>query len=185
MSIFVRIPGTGYVSASIILVSMCALILMALYRCQGTTITAKKTNCMPHNAALTCSPYNHTNRWTPQRRGGRAYRTPLPPLGKLHRHVVPGMKYDACVVPGISWSFGKRVLVSFYRFVFSLSFSRFRYRYTEIVSVRYFLSYRFLTIIPKLSVRYPFLLFSCPRFWLSLYVQILLKYHHPHTIGSP
>ena len=51
------------------------------------------------------------------------------------------MKYDACVAPGISWSFGKRV--SFYRFVFSWSFYRFRYRYTEIVSVRYFLSYCF------------------------------------------
>ena len=72
------------------------------------------------------------------------------------------MKYDACAVPGISWSLGKRVY--FYRFVFSLSFYRFRYRYTEIVSVQFFLSYRFQTIIPKLSVRYPFLLFSCPRF---------------------
>ena len=94
-----------------------------------------------------------------QTRGGRARYIPLP-LGKLHRHVVPGTQYDACVVPGISWSLGKRV--SFYRFIVSLSFCRYRYRYTEIVSVRYFLSYRFQTIIPKLSVRYPSLLFSCP-----------------------
>ena len=75
--------------------------------------------------------------------------------------------------------FGKRV--SFYRFIVSLLFYRYCYRYTEIVSVRYFLSYRFQTIIPKLSVRYPpqtfissvfstpFLLLSCPLFWLSLY----------------
>ena len=62
-------------------------------------------------------------------------------------YLVPGMRYDACVVPGISWSLGKRV--SFYRFIVSLSFYRFRNRYTEIVSVRYFLSYRFQTITPK------------------------------------
>ena len=119
------------------------------------------------------------------------------PLGKLHRHVVDvltvypyhsvnstdtwylvlRMKYDACLVPGISWSLGKRV--SFYRLVFSLSFYRFRYRYTEIVSVRYFLSYRFQTIAPKLPVRYPFLLFSCPRFWLSLY-----RFCSNHTIHT-
>ena len=43
--------------------------------------------------------------------------------------------------------FGKRV--SFYRFIVSLLFYRYRYRYTEIVSVRYFLSYRFQTITPK------------------------------------
>ena len=64
------------------------------------------------------------------------------------------MQYDACVVPGISWSFDKRL--SFNRFIVSLSFYRFRYRYTEIVSVRYVLSYRFQTITPKRSVRYPF-----------------------------
>ena len=133
---------------------------------------------MPYNATLACLLYNHITRQNPQTRGGRAHHIPLP-LGKLHRHVVPCMQYDACVVPGISWSLGKRVL--FYRFIVSLSFCRYRYRYTEIVSARYFLSYRFQTIIPKLSERYPpqtfissvfstpFLLFSCPLFWLSLY----------------
>ena len=103
---------------------------MTLHRCQGTTTTAQKSNCMPHNATLTCSLYNHTTRKNPQTRGGRAHHTPLP-LGKLHRHVVPGMQYDACVVPGISWSLGKRV--SFYRFIVSLLFYRYRYRYTESV----------------------------------------------------
>ena len=78
-----------------------------------------------------------------QRRGGRADHMPLP-LGEHLRHVVPGMQCDAGVVPGISWSLGKRV--HFYRSVVSLSFYRFRYRYTEIVSVRYFLSYRSQTI---------------------------------------
>ena len=61
-----------------------------------------------------------------QTRGGRAHRIPL--LGKLHRHVVPGMQYDARVVPGISWSLGKRVF--FYRFSFryhlSLSLPKYR-----------------------------------------------------------
>ena len=85
---------------------------------------------------------NYTIRENPHTRGGRAHHIVLPlPLGKLHRHVVPGMQYVACVVPDISWSLGKRV--SFYRFIVSLSFYRYRYRYTEIVSVRYFLSYRF------------------------------------------
>ena len=56
-------------------------------------------------------------------------------------------------VPGISSSLGKRV--SFYRLIVSLSFYRYRYRYTELVSARYFLPYRFQTIIPKLPVRYP------------------------------
>ena len=138
--------------------------------------TAQKTNCMPHNATLMCSliiPFGKI-----QTRGGRAHHIPLP-LGKLHRHVVPGIQYDACVVPGISWSLGKRVFLSCYRIVIVLSY--YRYRYTEIVSVRYFSSYRFQTIIPKLSVRYlpqtfissvfptPFLLFSYPLLWLSLY----------------
>ena len=103
---------------------------------------------------------------------------------------------DTSVVPGISWSLGKRV--SFYRFIVSLSFYRYHYRYTKIVSVRYFLSYRFQTIIPKRSVRYPpqtfissvfstpFLLFSCPFFWLSLYsfcsnhtIHIQTRVHSP------
>ena len=110
------------------------------------------------------------------------------------------MQYDACVVPGISWSVGKRV--SFYRFIASLSFYRYRYRYTQIVSVRYFLSYRFQTIIPKRSVRYPpqmfissvfstpFLIFSCPLFWLSLYsfcsnltIHIQTGVHSPMLSG--
>ena len=126
----------------LLLVSICALIiLMTLYRCQGTTTTAQK-QIVCHTMLL----------W-------RAHHITTP-LGKLHIHVVdvltiypyghsvnsidtwylvPGMQYDACVVPGISWSFGKRVPVSFYRFVFSLSFYRFvfslsfyrfRYRYT-------------------------------------------------------
>ena len=109
------------------------------------------------------------------------------------------MQYDACVVPRISWSLGKRVFLSF---IVSLSFYRYRYRYTEIVSVRYFLSYRFQTIIPKLSVRYPpqtfissvfptpFLLFSCPLFWLSLYsfcsnntIHIQTGVHSPMLSG--
>ena len=99
-------------------------------------------------------------------------KVPSPNLSSPHRHVVPGTQYDACVVPGISWSLGKRVFF----IVLSL---RYRYRCTDIVWVRCFLSYRFLTIIPKLSVRYPpqpfissvfstpFLLFFCPLFWLS------------------
>ena len=41
---------------------------MTLYRCQSTTTTAQKTNCMPHNATLTCSLYIY--------------------LGKIRRHVV-------------------------------------------------------------------------------------------------
>ena len=101
-------------------------------------------------------------------------------------------QYDACVVPGISWSLGKRV---FYRFIVSSSFYRYRYRYTEIVSVRYFLSYRFQTIMPKLSVRYPpqtfissvystpFLLlvvFSSPLFWRSLYTCSFCSNHTIH-----
>ena len=86
-----------------------------------------------------------------QTRGGRAHHIPSP-LGKIHRHVVPGMMLVLYSVPGISWPLGKRV--SFYRFIVSLSFYRYRCRYTEIVSVRYFLSYRFQTIIPKLAVRY-------------------------------
>ena len=67
--IFLRILGTGYASNPNVLASICALILMTLYRCQGTTTTARKTNCMPHNATLTCSPTTA-------------------PLGKLHIHVV-------------------------------------------------------------------------------------------------
>ena len=166
---------------------------MTLYRCQGTTTTAKRTNCMPHNATLTCSLYNHTTRKNPQTRGGRAHHTPLP-LGKLHRHVVPGMQYDACVVPGISWSLGKRV--SFYRFIVSLSFYRFRNRYTEIVSVRYFLSYRFQTITPKFgtisttNVHILHFFDSIPTIFLVHFsgcpciASVLLNSHHPHTNGS-
>ena len=93
---------------------------------------------------------------------------------------------------------GPLASLSFYRFIAWLSFHRYRYRYTELVSARYFLSYRFQTIIPKLPVRYPpqtfissvfstpFSLFSCPLFWLSLY-----SFCSNHTIhirstnGSP
>ena len=87
------------------------------------------------------------------------------------------MQYDACVVPGISWSLGKRV--SFYRFIVSLSFYRYRYRYTEIVSVRYFLSYRFQTIIPKLSVRYP------PQTFVSSVIRFNSYYFLVHFSGCP
>ena len=49
----------------------------------------------------------------------------------------------------------------FFFVVFPYRFYPYHYRYTEVVLVRHFLSYRFQTIIPKLSVRCPFLLFSC------------------------
>ena len=51
ISIFLRIPGTGYVSASTTLVSICALILMTLYRCQqrsGMFTTFLLTEGAPH-----------------------------------------------------------------------------------------------------------------------------------------
>ena len=99
------------------------------------------------------------------------------PLGKLHRHAVDVLTIypyhsvnsidtlcQACNMMLVLCLVSPDPLasVSFCRFIVSLSFYRYRYRYTEIVSVGYFLSYRFQTIIPKLSVQYPFLLFSCP-----------------------
>ena len=97
---------------------------------------------------------------------------------------------------------GPLVSVSFYRFIVSSSFYHivivlsYRHRFIAIVTdlpkqCRYgdFLSYRFQTIIPKLSVRYPpqtFIScvfstpippFSCPLFWLSL-----LSFCSNHTI---
>ena len=131
------------------------------------------------------------------------------PLGKIHRHMVdvltvyPYHSVNSLHTWYLVWNMIPVLyLVSpgplasvylFYRIVFSLSFYRYRYRYTEIVSVRYvrcFLSYRFQTIIPKLSVRYPFLLFSCPRFWLSLYrfcsnhtIHIQTGVHSPMPLG--
>ena len=99
------------------------------------------------------------------------------PLGKLHRHAVDVLTIypyhsvnsidtlcQACNMMLVLCLVSPDPLasVSFCRFIVSLSFYRYRYRYTEIVSVGYFLSYRFQTIIPKLSVRYPFLLLLVP-----------------------
>ena len=137
--------------------------------------------------------------------------------GKIHKHVVDVLTiypyhsvnsidtwYLVCNMMLVLYlvSPGPLASVSFYRFVVSLSFYRYLYRYTEIVSVRYFLSYRFQTIIPKLSVRYPpqtlissvfstpFPLYSCPLFWLSLYsfcsnhaIHIQTGVHSPMLSG--
>ena len=82
----------------------------------GRTTTAQKPNYMPHDI-LTCSPWNHTTRKTPQT-----------------RHVELGMQYNTCIVLGIPLPLGRRL--PFCRFFLSLSFNRF-YRNTDIVSVRY------------------------------------------------
>ena len=58
---------------------------------------------------------------------------------------------DTCIVPGIPRPLGRRF--AFYRFIVSLSFCRYRYRYRN--SFGTVSSYRYRTIIPKLSVRYP------------------------------
>ena len=90
--IFLRKPGTGYVSDSIILVHICALIiLMTLYRCQGTTTTAQK-QIVCHSMVLCRAHHITIPLGKIQTRGGRAHYIPLP-LGKLHRHVVPGTWY--------------------------------------------------------------------------------------------
>ena len=131
---------------------------------------------MPHYATLTCSL--------------------TIPLDKIHRHVVdvfttyPYHSVDSIDTWYLVWNMmlvlhlvspGPLASVSFYRFIVSLSFYRYRYRYTEIVSVRVFFSYRLVTILPKLSVRHPpqtfissvfstpFPQFSCPLYGLSLY----------------
>ena len=74
-------------------------------------------------------------------RGGRAQHIPLP-LGKLHRHVVPGMQYDAYVVLR-TWY----LLVPWQACIFFVVLS-FRYRFIAIVTdiipteCRYCITYR-------------------------------------------
>ena len=69
--IFLRLPGTGYVSDSAIRESICALtILMTLYCCQGTTILLLKKQIVCHTMQLLRAHYINI------------------PLGKIHRHVV-------------------------------------------------------------------------------------------------
>ena len=122
------------------------------------------------------------------------------PLGRIHRDVVDVLTIYPChsvnsidtwylvcnmmlvlyQVPGISSSLGKRV--SFYRLIVSLSFYRYRYRYTELVSARYFLPYRFQTIIPKLPVRYP--PHSYPPFFRLHFHYFLVHFSDCPCIGS-
>ena len=109
------------------------------------------------------------------------------------------MQYDACVVPGISWSLGKRVFLSFCRIVIVLSLSLPIYR-NSVGTV--FLIVSFPNDNTELSVRYPpqtlicsvfstpFPLFSCPLFWLSLYsfcsnhtIHIQTGVHSPMLSG--
>ena len=78
--------------------------------------------------------------------------------------MVRGTKYDACVVPGISWSFGKRV--SFYRSVFSLTFDRFRYRYTEVAV--------FLIVSFSNDNSEAFGTISIPTIFLSTFLTVLV-----------
>ena len=118
------------------------------------------------------------------------------PLGKIHRHVVDVLTiypyhsvnsmdtwYLVFSMMLVLYLVSPGPLASvyiFYRFVFSLSFYRYRYRYAEIVGTVFLIvsfpndnTETFGTIsttnVHILRFSTPFLIFSCPLFWLSLY----------------
>ena len=124
-TMFLRIPGSGYVSDSTILVSVCALLILILklYRCQGTTILLLKKPFVCH----TMLPW-------------RAHYIITIPLGKIHRHVVdvltvyPYHSVNSIDTWYLAWCLCCTwyLLVPwqacvFYRFIASLSLPMYRY----------------------------------------------------------